>query len=40
MEPVVREVLIQRLEELKQLDPIAKGLQSIVKKVIPQESQL
>jgi nitrite reductase/ring-hydroxylating ferredoxin subunit/uncharacterized membrane protein len=40
MEPIVREALIQRLEELKELDPIAKRLQSIVRKVIPQESQL
>ena len=40
MEPIVREALIQRVEELKELDPIAKQVQTIVRRVIPQESQL
>jgi nitrite reductase/ring-hydroxylating ferredoxin subunit/uncharacterized membrane protein len=40
MEPIVREAVIQRLERLEALDPIAQSLQGIVKKMIPQESQL
>jgi nitrite reductase/ring-hydroxylating ferredoxin subunit/uncharacterized membrane protein len=40
MEPIVREAVIHRLERLEALDPIAQSLQGIVKKMIPQESQL
>jgi nitrite reductase/ring-hydroxylating ferredoxin subunit/uncharacterized membrane protein len=40
MEPIIREAVIQRLERLEALDPIAQRVQGIVRKVVPQESQL
>jgi nitrite reductase/ring-hydroxylating ferredoxin subunit/uncharacterized membrane protein len=40
MEPIVREAVTERLEQLEALDPIAQRVQDIVGKVIPQESQL
>lgn len=40
MEPIVREALVQRLERLEALDPIAQRLREIVRRMIPQESQL
>jgi nitrite reductase/ring-hydroxylating ferredoxin subunit/uncharacterized membrane protein len=40
MEPIIREALLQRLEGLAALDPIAQRLQGLVRKTIPQESQL
>jgi nitrite reductase/ring-hydroxylating ferredoxin subunit/uncharacterized membrane protein len=40
MEPIVREALVQRLERLEALDPIAQRLQGMVRGMIPQESQL
>jgi nitrite reductase/ring-hydroxylating ferredoxin subunit/uncharacterized membrane protein len=40
MEPIVREAVIQRLERLEALDPIAQRAQDIVRRVIPQESPL
>jgi nitrite reductase/ring-hydroxylating ferredoxin subunit/uncharacterized membrane protein len=40
MEPIVREEVVRRLERLEALDPIAQRFQGIVRKIIPQESQL
>lgn len=40
MEPIIRDAVIQRVEELQILDPIAERLQGFVRKVIPQESQV
>ena len=40
MEPIVREAVMERLEQMEALDPIARRLQNIVRKVIPQDSQL
>jgi nitrite reductase/ring-hydroxylating ferredoxin subunit len=39
MEPIVAEAVIQRLERLEALDPLAQRIQGMVRKVIPQESQ-
>jgi nitrite reductase/ring-hydroxylating ferredoxin subunit len=40
MEPIVREAVVQRLERIEALDPIAQRVQDLVRRLIPQESQL
>lgn len=40
MEPVVREVVAERIEQLNVLDPVSEPLQKAVRTLVPQESQL
>ncbi len=40
MGPIVREAVMERLEQMEALDPISRRLQNIARKVIPQDSQL
>ena len=40
MEPIVREAVMERLEQMEALDPISRRLQNIARKLIPQDSQL
>src|ERR671936_1490157 len=40
MEPVVREAVAERIEQLDVLDPVSEPLQKAVRALVPQESQL
>jgi nitrite reductase/ring-hydroxylating ferredoxin subunit/uncharacterized membrane protein len=40
MEPVARETIARRIEQLGALDPLSEALQKVVRTVVPQDSQL